>query len=49
MDCETVKLVAFNEGQRNTKAGGGTEADSDDDEEEHGRGGGGQRVQCASQ
>ena len=49
MDCETVKLTAFNEGQRNTKAGGGTEADSDDDEEEHGGRGGGQRVQCASQ
>ena len=48
MDCETVKLIAFEEGQRNTKAGGGTEADSDEEEEEGG-GRGGQRVQCASQ
>ena len=48
MDAEGVKLVAFEESQRNTKAGGGTEADSDEEEEDS-HGGRGQRVQCASQ
>lgn len=47
MDAETCMLQAFEESQRNTKAGGGTRDDSDDEDEEHGHPGGGQRVQCA--
>jgi hypothetical protein len=47
MECsETVKLIKYEEGQRNTHAQGGTEGDSDEEEESHG-GAGGQRVQCA--
>ena len=48
MDAETFALQAFSEGQRNTKAAGGTQDDSDEeDDREHL--GGGQRVQCAQQ
>ena len=50
MEAETVMLQAFDEGQRNTKAAGGTQAaDSDDDDDEQRGPGGGQRVQCAQQ
>ena len=51
MDAETVMLQAFDEGQRNTKAAGGTQAADSDDDDEDSRGGpgGGQRVQCAQQ
>lgn len=43
---ETVKLIKFEESQRNTHAQGGTEGDSE--EEDEGMGGGrGQKVQCA--
>ena len=50
MEAETVMLQAFDEAQRNTKAGGGTQAaDSDEDEDEQRGPGGGQRVQCAQQ
>lgn len=48
MDAETCMLQKFEESQRNTKAGGGTQDDSDEEEEGHGHGQG-QRVQCASQ
>lgn len=44
---ETCGLIAFEESQRNTRAGGGQQADSD--EEEEGHPGGGQRVQCQQQ
>jgi len=42
--AEEVKLIAYNEGQRNTHATGGQEADDSDEEDETGHGG--QRVQC---
>lgn len=48
MDAETCKLMPFEESQRNTKAGGGTQDDSDE-EQEDGHPGQGQRVQCAQQ
>ena len=49
VEGEDCLLQAFTEGQRNTKAGGGTR-DSDDDEDDEGHGHGqGQRVQCAQQ
>ena len=44
---ETIKLIKYDENQRNTHAQGGTEGDSDEEEEGHGQGG--QRVQCAQQ
>jgi DnaJ homolog subfamily A member 2 len=47
-DAEVVKLTKFTEGQRNTHATGGQEA-NESDEEEDPRGGNGQRVQCAQQ
>ncbi len=49
MDAEECMLSAFEESQRNTKAGGGTRDDSEDEDEDSGHPGGGQRVQCAQQ
>lgn len=49
-DAEIVKLVAYNEKERNTHATGGQESMDDSDEDDpRGGGQGGQRVQCAQQ
>lgn len=42
--AEEVKLITYNEGQRNTHATGGQEGDESDEDDE--RANGGQRVQC---
>lgn len=49
MADETVKLIKYDESQRNTHATGGQEANESDEEEDDHPGRGGQRVQCAQQ